>query len=86
MILKQINFFGSVAKNMAFLQNQKKPSQFGKLNIFIRAKITHKDENYSVKLRKYYFCNGTSLVLCFRKLVIPSHSSHVPTNMVHELI
>jgi YVTN family beta-propeller protein len=50
---------GSAAKNLASLQNQKKPSQFGKLIIFIRAKITHKGEKYSIKLKKYYFCNGT---------------------------
>ena len=41
------------------MQNQKKPSQFGKLNIFIRAKMTHKGEKYSIKMQKYYFCNGT---------------------------
>ena len=51
--------FGSVAKNLASLQNQKKPSQLGKLIIFIRKKMTHKGENYSVKMQKYYFCNGT---------------------------
>jgi hypothetical protein len=34
-------------------------SQFGKLIILIREKMTHKGENYSVKLQKYYFCNGT---------------------------
>src|SRR5674476_1602730 len=51
--------FGSVAKNLAPLQNQKKPSQLGKLIIFIRKKIIHKGENYSVKLQKYNFCNGT---------------------------
>jgi hypothetical protein len=50
---------GSVAKNLAPLQNQKKSSQFGKLIIFIRKKMTHKGENYSVKMQKYYFCNGT---------------------------
>ena len=50
---------GSVAKNLAPLQNQKKPSQFGKLIIFIRKKMTHKGKNYSVKMQKYYFCNGT---------------------------
>src|SRR5664280_3408322 len=50
---------GSVAKNLAPLQNQKKPSQLGKLIIFIRKKIIHKGENYSVKLQKYNFCNGT---------------------------
>jgi len=70
MILKQINFFGSVAKNMAFLQNQKKPSQFGKLNIFIRAKITHKDENYSVKMQKYYFCNKTRNLFPFHEQLV----------------
>jgi len=66
MILKQKFSFtakntknGSVAKNLAPLQNQKKPSQLGKLIIFIRKKIIHKGENYSVKLQKYNFCNGT---------------------------
>jgi hypothetical protein len=52
---------GSVAKNLAFLQNQLKPSQFGKLIHFIRKKMTPKGEKYSVKLKKYYFCNGTAL-------------------------
>jgi hypothetical protein len=41
---------GSVAKNLAPLQNQKKPSQLGKLIIFIRKTMTHKGENYSVKM------------------------------------
>jgi len=41
------------------LQNQKKPSQLGKLIIFIRKTMTHKGENYSVKMQKYFFCNGT---------------------------
>ena len=54
---------GSIAKNMAPLQNQKKPSQLGKLIIFIRKKLTHKGEKYSVKLQKYYFCNGTAPLL-----------------------
>ena len=44
------------AKNLAPLQNQKKPSQLGKLIIFIRKKMTRKGENHSVKLQKYYFC------------------------------
>jgi hypothetical protein len=48
---------GSIAKNLAPLQNQKKPSQLGKFIIFIRKKMTHKGENYSVKMQKYYFCN-----------------------------
>ena len=51
---------GSVAKNLAPLQDQKKPSQFRKLIIFIRKKMTHKGENYSVKMQKDCFCNGTS--------------------------
>jgi hypothetical protein len=44
---------GSVAKNLAPLQNQKKPSQLGNLIIFIKKKMTHKSENYSVKMQKY---------------------------------
>ncbi|MHB8102624.1 MAG: hypothetical protein ACYDEF_10735 [Methanosarcina sp.] len=52
---------GSIAKNLAPLQNQKKPSQLGKLIIFIRKKMTYKDKKYSVKMQKYYFCNGTAL-------------------------
>ena len=43
---------GSVAKNLAYLRNQKKPSQFGKLIILILAKMIHKGENESVKLQK----------------------------------
>ena len=54
-----MNNYGSVAKNLDPLQNQKKPSQLGNLIIFIRKKMTHKGENYSVKMQKYYFCNGT---------------------------
>jgi hypothetical protein len=41
------------------LENQKKPSQLGNITILIRAKMTHKSENYGVKMQKYYFCNGT---------------------------
>jgi hypothetical protein len=52
---------GSVAKNLAPLQNQKKPSQLEKLIIFIRKKMTYKGKKYSVKMQKYYFCNGTAL-------------------------
>ncbi len=40
-----------------------KTSQFGKVIILIREKMTHKGENYSVKLQKYYFCNGTLKIL-----------------------
>ena len=54
-----IRLTGSVAKNLAPLQNQKKPSQLGKLIILIRTKMIHKGENYSVEMQKYYFCNGT---------------------------
>ena len=54
-----INSLGSVAKNLAPLQNQKKSSQLGNLIIFIRKKMAHKGKNYSVKMQKYYFCNGT---------------------------
>ena len=54
---------GSVAKNLAPLQNQKKPSQLGKLIIFIRKTMTHKGERYSVKMSKYFFCNGTLYII-----------------------
>jgi len=37
-----ITIVGSVAKNLALVQNQKKPSQLRKLIIFIRKKMTHK--------------------------------------------
>jgi len=30
----------------------------------IRKKMTHKGKNYSVKMQKYYFCNGTSQIFC----------------------
>ncbi len=60
--LNRLKKSGSVAKNLAILQNQKKPSQLGKLIIFIRKKMIHKGENYSVKMQKYYFCNGTIYV------------------------
>ena len=50
--------FGSVAKNLAFSQKHYKTSQFGRLIILIREKMNYKGENYSVKLQKYYFCNG----------------------------
>ena len=65
----QISFlkkWGSVAKNPAPLQNQEKPSKLGKLIIFNIEKITHKGENYSVKMQKYYFCNGTKTSIPFR--------------------
>ena len=29
------------------------------VNRFLREKMTHKGENYSVKLHTYFFCNGT---------------------------
>src|SRR5665811_662020 len=51
---------GCGAKNLALLQNQCKPSQLGNLSILLRDKITHKGKNYSVKMQKYYFCNGTT--------------------------
>ncbi len=47
---------GPVAKNLALLQNQCKPSQLGKLINLIAGKMAHKGNNYSVKVRKYYFC------------------------------
>ena len=47
---------GSVAKNLALLQNQCKPSQLGKLINLIAGKQVHKGKNHSIKLRKYYFC------------------------------
>jgi hypothetical protein len=46
---------GSVAKNLAPLKNQKKPSQLGNLIIFIRKKMTHKGENYMSKCRNIIF-------------------------------
>jgi len=51
--------FGSVAKNLAFLQNQWIPSQLGDLINIITDKIAHKGKNCSLKLRKYYFCTRT---------------------------
>ncbi len=56
------SYSGSVVKNLAPLQNQKKPLQFGKLIIFIKTKMIHKGENYSVKLQKYYFCTEPYLI------------------------
>jgi hypothetical protein len=50
---------GSVAKNLAFLQNQWIPSQLGNLINIITDKIAHKGKNCSLKLRKYYFCTRT---------------------------
>ena len=50
---------GSGAKNLALLQNQWKISQLGKLINIIKGKMIHKGKNYSVKLRKYYFCTRT---------------------------
>ncbi len=47
---------GSVAKNLAFLQNQWMPSQLGNLINIITDKIAHKGKNCSLKPRKYYFC------------------------------
>jgi len=67
-ILTIVAEYGSVAKNLALLQNQWKTSQFGNLIIFIREKMTHKSKNYSIKQQKNYFCNGT--------LNIPSRCLH----------
>ena len=41
------------------MQNQKKPSQLGNLINLFTGKIAHKGKNYSLKLRKYYFCTRT---------------------------
>lgn len=43
-------------KNLVLLQTQRKPSQLVELINLITEKIVRKDENYSSKLRKYYFC------------------------------
>jgi hypothetical protein len=48
-------------KKSGSLQNQKKPSQLGKLINLIKEKIIHKGNNYSLKLRKYYFCTITRI-------------------------
>ncbi len=52
---------GSGAKNLVLLQNKCKPSQLGQLTILITWKMPYKGKNYSLKLRKYYFCNITLL-------------------------
>ena len=58
---RKVNILGSVAKNMAFLQNQCRPSQLGKLINLIAGKKVHKDKNRSIKLWKYYFCTTNAL-------------------------
>jgi hypothetical protein len=50
---------GSGAKNLALSKNRCKPSQLGKLINLITWKMAHKDKNYSIKLRKYFFCTTT---------------------------
>jgi len=50
---------GCGAKNLALLQNQCKPSRFGKLINQVSGKMVHNGKNYSLKLHKNYFCNGT---------------------------
>ena len=40
---------------MAFLQNQKKPSQLKKLIILIRTKMIHKGENYKCQNAEILF-------------------------------
>jgi hypothetical protein len=57
------SIIGSVAKNLAPLQNQKKPSQLGNLINLFTGKIAHKGKNYSLKLRKYYFCTRTETII-----------------------
>jgi len=47
-----------VQKIWLFYKISEKQSQLEKLIIFNRKKMAHKGENYSVKLQKYYFCNG----------------------------
>ncbi len=76
-----IRFNGSVAKNLAFLQNQKKPSQLGKLIIFIRKKMIHKGENYNVKMQKYYFCNGTVSFVAYYAYKFISGNSAITSSM-----
>ena len=46
---------GSDAKNLSLSKNRCKPSQLGKLINLITWKMVHKDKNYSIKLRKYFF-------------------------------
>jgi hypothetical protein len=48
--------FSYAAKNLDFLQNQCKFSQFGKLTHLITDKMVQKGENYSIKRCGYYFC------------------------------
>jgi len=43
-------------KNLTLLQSQCKLLQLETLIILITRKIAHKDKDYSIKLRKYYFC------------------------------
>jgi hypothetical protein len=31
--------------------------------------MTQKDENYNVKLQKYYFCNGTNFITIFDEIL-----------------
>jgi hypothetical protein len=60
---------GSGAKNLALLQNQCKPLQLGKLINLITWKMVHEGKNYSIKLRKYYFCTTTNI----SEILKPNH-------------
>ena len=59
--MKNIQKYGSGAKNLALLQNQCKHSQLGNLINFITDKIVHKGKNCSLKLWKYSFCTITGI-------------------------
>jgi hypothetical protein len=75
---------GSGAKNLVLLQNQCKPSQLGKLIIYIIKKMTHKGENYSDKLKKHYFCNGTHYHQKFIILIFKINESSMKHRMKKE--
>lgn len=55
------NLGGSVAKNLAVLQNQRKLSQLGKLTFLLPRKMVQEGINYSLKVREENFCNTTRM-------------------------
>jgi len=77
---------GSVAKNLALLQNQWIPSQLGNLINIITDKRAHKGKNCSLKLRKYYFCTRTVFITSgVRRVTVRQESSFMHQLLMHEM-
>ena len=66
--------------NLLFPIQFEEDTQLGKFFIFIRKKMTHKGENYSVKMQKYYFCNGTLIRSLLQRAFLLQTVIFIPSN------